>query len=136
MCSQIAGTEVSSLDYKAMIGGAWFVSVLWWLFCGTCLWRFGLADCARHCLCAGPLVAVVNAQAQAALSTASFIRTVGFDEEGKSVSVEFSYDTVNSTTGETQVTTVRIPLLAMLPIPYLKVSLVWAREMLTVSLPV
>lgn len=39
----------------------------------------------------GPLVAVIEAQTQAARATADFIKTVGFDEDMKPIYVEFKY---------------------------------------------
>lgn len=39
----------------------------------------------------GPLVAVIEAQTQAARATADFIKTVGFDKDNKPVYVEFKY---------------------------------------------
>jgi hypothetical protein len=53
------GNEISSLDFKNIIGG--------------------------------PLIAVVEAQAQAALSTVNYIKSVGFDADGKVVNVSFLY---------------------------------------------
>lgn len=53
------GNEISSLDFKNIIGG--------------------------------PLIAVVEAQAQAALSTVNYIKSVGFDADGKVVNVSFNY---------------------------------------------
>jgi hypothetical protein len=70
---------------------------------------------------AGPLVAVVNAQAQAALSSANFVNAVGFDDEKRAISVDFLYEATNATTGESQMNKISVPLLAMLPIPFLRV---------------
>lgn len=42
-------------------------------------------------LIGGPLNAVITAQSNAALSTANFIKTVGFDENNKLVYVDFKY---------------------------------------------
>lgn len=79
----------------------------------------------------GPLVAAVNASAQAALATAAYIMQVGFesDTEGNSTvkTVTFSYDTyVSSTTSSNQSTqvsaSITVPLLSMLPIPYLRID--------------
>ncbi len=87
---------------------------------------------------AGPMQAVINAQASSALSTVSFIKEVGFtapedpDAENSDTNaldvkyVSFSYsktvpDTVN---GGVMVANrvLTIPFLAMLPIPNLEVS--------------
>lgn len=53
------GNEISTLDFKNIIGG--------------------------------PLIAVVEAQAMAALSTVNYIKSVGFDGDGKVVNVSFNY---------------------------------------------
>lgn len=53
------GNEISSLDFKNIIGG--------------------------------PLVAVIEAQAQAALSTVNYIKTAGFNADGEVVYVSFQY---------------------------------------------
>lgn len=73
----------------------------------------------------GPLVAVVDAQAKAAMNTVNFINSVGFTDEGstkKATMVEFSFDTVNSTTGEVITNKLTVPLLTIIPIPYLRVA--------------
>ena len=86
----------------------------------------------------GPLVAVVNAQAKSAMTTVSFVKEVGFypedysdeDLQGKPVYVNFDFtksvEAVNETTGEVTVTPtemqLKVPILTMLPIPYLRVE--------------
>lgn len=98
------GEELSSIDFEALIGG--------------------------------PLIAVVNAQAQAALTTINFIKSVGFkppsavgapdaQQTGEPATVSFSYKkTVPKEGGGTEVkdASLTVPLLAMLPIPYLRVE--------------
>lgn len=70
----------------------------------------------------GPLVAVVHAQAQSAFATVDFIKTVGFDSEGKVVNVEFKYEKTppGGTTATTA--TLDVPLLTIVPIPFLRVE--------------
>jgi Protein of unknown function (DUF2589) len=73
----------------------------------------------------GPLNAVINAQARAALQTVNYITTVGFTGEGTSRSanmVDFNFDTVNATTGLVTPNKVTVPLLTLVPIPYLKIQ--------------
>lgn len=70
---------------------------------------------------AGPLVAVVNAQAAAAMNTVDFVNSVGFDENGTAITVEFSYNTTNSTSGETITNVIEVPFLTIVPIPYIRV---------------
>jgi hypothetical protein len=98
------GDELSSLNFEALIGG--------------------------------PLIAVVNAQAASALSTVNFIKTVGFkppaipgmpdaQQAGEPATIAFTYKkTVPTATGGTEVKDVSltVPLLAMLPIPYIRVD--------------
>jgi hypothetical protein len=94
----------------------------------------------------GPLVAVVNAQAQAAMSTVNFIKTVGFkppeNEEaagedtstGDPIYVTFSYPKevspyVPATDDDPAVPAVyethelKVPILTILPIPFIRVDL-------------
>jgi hypothetical protein len=99
------GQELSSLDFEALIGG--------------------------------PLIAVVNAQGQAALNTVNFIKSVGFkpagtpgtptaQQTGEPATVSFSYKkTVPKADGsgtEVKDASLTVPLLAMLPIPYIRVD--------------
>lgn len=72
--------------------------------------------------CAGPLQAVVVAQAQAAMSTTTFIQAVAFDSNGHALNVQFAYNVTNATTGLTSTNTLSVPLLTLVPIPYLKVN--------------
>jgi hypothetical protein len=74
-------------------------------------------------LCVGPLVATIRAQAQAALTTLDFVQSVGFDENGDAISVEFVFNRTNGTTGIVEENIVSVPLLTIVPIPYLRVSL-------------
>jgi hypothetical protein len=77
----------------------------------------------------GPLQAAVDAQVASSLATVNFINTVGFvtDDDGKRelVMVDFSH-TRSDVNAEGQPvkteTFVRVPLLAMLPIPSLRIE--------------
>jgi Protein of unknown function (DUF2589) len=71
---------------------------------------------------AGPLSAVVTAQAVAAAATIQFINAAGFDADRKAKSAEFQYTTVNPTTGLVEQKILRVPVLVLLPIPSLRVS--------------
>jgi hypothetical protein len=71
--------------------------------------------------CAGPLTAVVEAQAKAALHTVEFISKVGFDNSSNLVTVDFYYNTVNATTGSRIENVIQVPLLTIMPIPFLQV---------------
>jgi len=92
----------------------------------------------------GPLVAVVNAQAQAAMSTVNFIKTVGFkagssdsfeeSDTGNPIYVTFQYPKEVSpyqppaegeTTGtpaQVQNMKLEVPILTMLPIPFIRID--------------
>ena len=69
---------------------------------------------------AGPLQAVVSAQASAAMMSVNFIQAVGFNN-GTAKTVDFMYDVVNGTTGVTQKKSISIPFLTIVPIPFLRV---------------
>ena len=105
------GKELSSIDFKSLIGG--------------------------------PLIAVVEAQAQAALSTVNFIREVGFKTPAKDTSdvpgdfpttgdpvyVVFKYpkeispyEPETSTPARFQEMKLEVPILTIVPIPYLRVE--------------
>jgi Protein of unknown function (DUF2589) len=70
---------------------------------------------------AGPLVAAVNAQAQATMSSINFIQNVGFDANGDAIHVEFVYNRTNTTTGLVKETKMTVPLLTVVPIPFFRV---------------
>lgn len=72
-------------------------------------------------LIGGPLNAVIEAQAKSAITTANFIREVGFDKDGKVVNVDFSYNRKNDN-GSDQEFTLTLPFISMLPIPYITVT--------------
>ncbi|MFD8461930.1 DUF2589 domain-containing protein [Streptomyces antimycoticus] len=92
------GDELSSLDFSAMIGG--------------------------------PLSAVVKAQAQSAQSSVDFIKQVGFGQDGSPTMVSFSYDRPVEQKNEHGVVTgiehqpykLTVPILTMLPIPFLRIE--------------
>lgn len=68
----------------------------------------------------GPLVAVVHAQAQAALATVDFIKSVGFDESNKVFNVDFKY---TKTTPEGPGNYgLSVPILTIVPIPFLRIE--------------
>ncbi|MGW8992769.1 DUF2589 domain-containing protein [Streptomyces zhihengii] len=77
----------------------------------------------------GPLQGVIRASAMAANETAQFINNVGFDAKNQARMVKFSYESAeHGETGTTNtpekrvVTNVEVPLLAVVPIPYLQLS--------------
>ncbi|MCK9441457.1 MAG: DUF2589 domain-containing protein [Methanothrix sp.] len=71
-------------------------------------------------LIGGPLNAVVEAQAKSAITTANFIKEVGFTKEGKVINVDFTYNRKNDD-GEDQQFTLTVPFLTMLPVPYISI---------------
>lgn len=72
-------------------------------------------------LIGGPLNAVVEAQAKSAISTANFVKEVGFDKEGKVVNVDFTYNRKNDG-GSDQEFTLTLPFITMLPVPYITIK--------------
>ena len=72
-------------------------------------------------LIGGPLNAVVEAQAKSAITTANFIKEVGFTEDGKVVNVDFIYNRKNDN-GSDQEFTLTLPFLMMLPVPYITIN--------------
>jgi Protein of unknown function (DUF2589) len=72
-------------------------------------------------LIGGPLNAIVEAQARSAITTANFIREVGFDKDGKVINVDFHYSRKDND-GKDQDFTLTVPFLTMLPIPYVTVD--------------
>ncbi|GAA4903566.1 DUF2589 domain-containing protein [Ferrimonas pelagia] len=72
-------------------------------------------------LIGGPLNAVVESQAKSAITTANFIKEVGFKEDGSIVNVDFSYNRRDEE-GRDQQFTLTVPFLTMLPIPYITVD--------------
>lgn len=88
-------------------------------------------------LIGGPLIAVVHAQAQAAMATVNFIKQVGFkppatpgtateQTTGEPATVSFSYKKMvpkaDGSGEEEKTASLTVPFLAMLPIPYLRVQ--------------
>jgi len=77
----------------------------------------------------GPLQACVDAQVASALATVNFIKEVGFekDEDGKPTGklnvVDFSYKKTGDDGKETE-TVIKVPLIATLPIPCLRIEYV------------
>ena len=72
-------------------------------------------------LIGGPLNAVVESQAKSAITTANFIREVGFDKDGKIINVDFSYNRKDDEGNDSNFT-LTVPFLTMLPIPYITVD--------------
>jgi hypothetical protein len=79
-------------------------------------------------LIGAPLTAAVEAQALAAQSSIDFIRTIGFtsNADGEDFSevrsVTFTYATRDTDTGVDREATLTVPLLTIVPIPYLRID--------------
>ncbi len=72
---------------------------------------------------ASPLIAAVRAQAVSAMVTANFIEQVGFDTSKKLKTVDFDYSSVlPNLGGTTQTQKISVPLLSMLPIPFIRID--------------
>ena len=63
----------------------------------------------------------MTAQAQASFTTWQFVKEVGFDANGRSLNATFQISGLNPTTGLPQPQTLTVPLLTLLPVPYLRV---------------
>ena len=91
---------------------------------------------------AGPLKAVITAQAQAAQNTVDFIQKVGYNTDGTVKTVKFFYNMTNSSSGNRQEMALELPFLALVPIPFLRVRYwkhlraVFMRQALHAALPV
>ena len=72
-------------------------------------------------LIGGPLNAIVEAQAKSAISTANFIKQVGFKEDGSVITTDFSVTKTNNE-GRKQEFKLSVPFLTMLPVPYIKID--------------
>lgn len=78
-------------------------------------------------LIGGPLNATVHAQAQAAMTCIEFIERVGFTVSAQNSNdkivkeVTFKYNKLNDA-GQTRSFTLSVPILAIVPIPYLRVD--------------
>lgn len=79
-------------------------------------------------LIGAPMTAAVEAQALAAQTSVDFIRSVGFENEDDSAEfgpvrqVTFTYSTRDTTTGDDRTVTLNVPLLTILPIPFLRID--------------
>jgi len=67
-------------------------------------------------LIGGPLDAAIEAQARAAMSSVSFIRSVGFDEDNKVIPVTFI-----ARKGDSEIT-INVPLLTIVPVPFIRID--------------
>ncbi|MEO5373291.1 MAG: DUF2589 domain-containing protein [Alphaproteobacteria bacterium] len=72
-------------------------------------------------LIGGPLNAIVEAQAKSAITTANFIKEVGFTKDNKVVNVDFTYNKKNDS-GSDEEFTLTLPFITMLPVPYISIS--------------
>lgn len=84
-----------------------------------------LADLPLSALFSAPLIAAIDASAQAQQETVDLLREIGFERDGTLSTVSFEYETTefDSTTGETvqQRKTLSVPVLLFLSLPELVV---------------
>ena len=79
-------------------------------------------------LIGAPMTAAVEAQALSAQTSLDFIRSIGFEstEDGSDFGavrqVTFSYSRRDTTTGEETDVSLKVPLLTIVPIPYLRID--------------
>ena len=90
-----------------------------------------LASLDFESMIGGPLMAVIRAQAQAAITSVDFIKSVGFGEDDQPLNVTFKYSkNVEKKDGEGNPTgdfeekpfELTVPILTMLPIPFIRVE--------------
>jgi Protein of unknown function (DUF2589) len=72
----------------------------------------------------GPLNAVLDAQAQAATTTINFLQTFAMFPNGSMKMIEFTYSATNATSGQLYDTKMYVPLITILPVPFIRVSAV------------
>ncbi len=72
-------------------------------------------------LIGGPLSAAIKAQGLAARETAAFLQSVGLEQDGKVRVIEFKYEG-NGVDGKRKELTLKVPLLTLLPIPFLRID--------------
>ncbi len=73
----------------------------------------------------GPLQAAIDAQITSSMATVTFIKEVGFNSNGELVMVDFSHkrkDVKADGTADEKDIAIKVPLLAMLPIPSLRIE--------------
>jgi len=70
-------------------------------------------------LIGGPMTAAIEAQSKAAMASVEFIRAVGFDADKNVQNVVFKY---RSGPGPSDVQTLEVPLLTIIPIPFLRID--------------
>jgi Protein of unknown function (DUF2589) len=75
----------------------------------------------------GPLTAAVEAQAASAVACVKFVKDVGFDNDGAVRNVTFSFvktlpPTAGSTTPTTRNMQITVPLLTIMPIPFIRID--------------
>ena len=121
--------DLASLDYSALIGGAFtalralavFLTVMPHAL--TSHQACFTTSCNRLFCTTGPLVAAVNAQAQAAMKSIAFLHEAGLQPNGSTVNVQFTFDALNASTGERVTRTIAFPLIAVLPVPMVEVRI-------------
>jgi hypothetical protein len=77
---------------------------------------------SRERALAGPLVAVSNAESQAAWSTVEYVTAMGFDPMNRALQFDMAYNVTNEN-GTMESSVISVPLLAILPVPAIKVIL-------------
>lgn len=73
----------------------------------------------------GPLQAAIDAQITSSVATVDFIKSVGFNDQGELVMVDFSHkrkDVKADGTADEKDIFIKVPFLAMLPIPNLRIE--------------
>ena len=56
------------------------------------------------------------------MTTVQFVNEVGFDEDRNAITVDFNYKTQNATSGDVTESSMTVPILTIVPIPFIRVS--------------
>jgi Protein of unknown function (DUF2589) len=79
------------------------------------------------------LVAVVKAQATAAVTAVDFMKRFGMTSDNNIINANFIYNITNSTTGQRKLHQLSVPLLTIIPIPFIRVRVPWRSLALLLS---
>lgn len=83
--------------------------------------RSSLTSLPLYRLIAAPLTAAIQGQAKAAMNSAEFIRSVGFDESNNAVVVEFNYEKTTEEGAATNVS-LKVPFLTLINVPFIRIQ--------------
>jgi hypothetical protein len=77
-----------------------------------------------------PLVSVVTSQAIAAVDALSYVVRTAFDKDKGSVNVQFHFDEKDEDTNDTTTKAIDLPLITLMPLPFIRVRAIRLRPVL------